>query len=107
MWSVVWGYFSGIMSALSADIVPELSPDKSVVGTRLGMLNGLFGIGCLVSPPIAGAILSAQGSQLNETSGYLGKQLWVASCLTAASFLFVFPLTHLRRERSIGSTIPT
>lgn len=38
----ILGLFSGIMSALFAAVVPSLSPTSSVVGTRLGMLNGLF-----------------------------------------------------------------
>lgn len=41
VWAVAFGYFSGIMSALFAAVVPRLSPTPAVVGTRLGMLSRL------------------------------------------------------------------
>ena len=99
VWAVFWGYFSGVMSACFAAVVPSLSPSPEIVGTRMGMLNGLFGIGCLISPPIDGALLSVQGNHFDKRRTYLDMQMYVGACLTAATLLFIYPLMYARRRR--------
>jgi MFS family permease len=99
VWAVFWGYFSGVMSACFAAVVPSLSPSPDVVGARMGMLNGLFGIGCLISPPIAGALLSVHGANFERRGTYLDMQMYVGTCLTVATLLFIYPLMYVRRQR--------
>lgn len=102
VWAIFWGYFSGIMSACFAAVVPTLSPSPSVVGTRLGMLNGLFGLGCLISSPIAGVLLSTSGKPEDARSAYTGMQAFCGACLAAATVLFIYPMIWIRRKRKEG-----
>ena len=79
VFGVLYGFFSGTFVALGAPIVFSLTEDPSTVGTRLGMLTGMCGIGLLVGNPIAGAILD-QGS-------WVGLQAWAGCVILAAAVL--------------------
>ncbi|KAI5921762.1 MFS general substrate transporter [Camillea tinctor] len=75
---VLYGFSTGAFIGLSATGVVVLSPDKSKIGTRLGMTLCFIGFGVLVSNPIAGAIL---GSDDNWT----GLIAWCGALLAASS----------------------
>ncbi|KAI0137825.1 MFS general substrate transporter [Hypoxylon sp. NC0597] len=77
--SVLYGFFSGSVVTLAPVVLASITDDLSVLGTRLGVVAVLKGIGSLIGPPIAGAILGA-------TESYLGVQLFtgLAISLTAA-----------------------
>ena len=55
--TVVYGFVSAPYVSLPIAIVTSLSPDKSVLGTRLGMSFVFIGLGALIGSPVAGAIL--------------------------------------------------
>ncbi|KAI1446290.1 MFS general substrate transporter [Annulohypoxylon stygium] len=77
--SVLYGFFSGSVVTLAPVVLASITDDLSILGTRLGFVAVLKGIGSLIGPPIAGAILGA-------TNSYLGVQLFtgLAISLTAA-----------------------
>ena len=79
VFSVLYGFFSGTFVSLGAPIVFSLTKDPSTVGTRLGMLTGMCGIGLLVGNPIAGAIL--------DRGSWAGLQAWAGSLILAAAIM--------------------
>jgi len=70
------GVTTGVSSLMSAALL-VISPEISVVGTRLGMSGVLGAFGCLVGPPVAGAI---QGT----SAGYVGLTSFAAAVYLAA-----------------------
>ena len=56
---VMYGFFSGAIVSLPPTALVMLSPDLSVVGTRMGMCFCFAGFGLLIGNPIAGAILDS------------------------------------------------
>lgn len=93
IWLVFYGLVSGIVVTLPAIVLPYICPSMATIGTRLGMVYGVAGIGFLISSPIALA--------LNEgTRPFLGSQLWIgACCLAALAFYSVTFLEALKRRR--------
>jgi MFS family permease len=68
--AVLYGFFSGGVVAFQPVVLTYITDDLSYLGTRLGVLSILKGIGSLAGPPIAGAIVQTAGG------GYLGVQLF-------------------------------
>lgn len=60
VFSVLYGFFSGAIVSLPPTIVALISPDLSLVGTRMGMSFTFAGMGLLIGNPIAGSILNVQ-----------------------------------------------
>jgi len=83
---------TGVSSLVSAALL-QISPDISVVGTRMGMSGVLGGFGCLIGPPVAGAI---QGT----SAGYVGLTTFTAAVyLVAFGVLCVAKVLHKRGIR--------
>jgi MFS family permease len=57
------GFSSGIYIALPPVIFVALTPDKSKIGTRIGMGFAIFGLGVLAGGPGGGGILQRHGEQ--------------------------------------------
>lgn len=77
--TVLYGFMTGAFMGLPAASIVNLSPDKSKIGTRLGMTLAFIGFGMLISNPIAGAILS-------DDENWVGLVVWCGALL-AASFI--------------------
>lgn len=54
---VFYGFFSGPFISIAGPAIVTLSPNLSILGTRMGMTFTFIGFGVLVGSPIAGAIL--------------------------------------------------
>ncbi|KAL7931653.1 major facilitator superfamily domain-containing protein [Trichoderma chlorosporum] len=78
--AVLYGFWSGSVVALGSVVLTSITPDMSRLGTRLGMVSILKGIGSLIGPPISGAILSSTGK-------YIGIQLLAACGIMLTSLL--------------------
>lgn len=78
--TAIYGFISGPFVSLPIPVVASVSPDKSVLGTRLGMSFAFIGLGVLIGEPAAGAIL---GSQDNWT----GMIVWCGVMLIASSII--------------------
>lgn len=63
MLAVLIGFFSGIYIALPPVIFVALTPDKSKIGTRIGMGFAILGFGVLAGGPGGGGILQRHGEQ--------------------------------------------
>lgn len=78
---ILYGFHVGGLIVLIPPCVRYICPDPDVLGARLGLIEAFQGVGFLVGPPIAGAIL---GTSL----GYLGVSLF-CGILYFALFLAV------------------
>ncbi|PKS05115.1 hypothetical protein jhhlp_008482 [Lomentospora prolificans] len=95
--SVLYGFTSGGVVALGAVVLTTVTTDMSRLGTRLGMVSVLKGIGSLIGPPISGAILDASGS-------FLGVQLFSGfGIMLTALFSIALQFTVSRRLAKILS----
>jgi len=92
--AVLYGIFSGGVVSLAPVVLAQITSDLSRLGTRLGVVSILKGIGSLGGPPIAGAILDATGK-------YLGVQLFggFALMFTAAFSLALWVVIERRAAR--------
>ena len=81
----VFTCFYGLMSAAFQGIVPStvasLTPNLSMVGTRLGMAFSTLSFAALTGPPLGGALQSAMGGS------YVGASIWAATSMLIAAFL--------------------
>lgn len=96
--AVMWGLFSGGFVALANVVLTGITPDLSRLGTRLGMVAIIKGIGSLIGPPISGAILDI-------SSRYLGVQLFSASGMLVNALLMVFLRVILTRQDFFNAEI--
>ncbi|KAJ1559893.1 hypothetical protein HK405_008954, partial [Cladochytrium tenue] len=67
----IYGFFSGVMIALPIVCLVRLTPDKTKIGTRLGMGIGLASLGMLVGRPGAGAVLGSDPDNLRWTDTWI------------------------------------
>jgi MFS family permease len=58
---ILFGFFSGSFVSLQPSILVFLSPNRGIIGTRMGMSFTILAISLLIGTPIAGAILDAAG----------------------------------------------
>jgi MFS family permease len=91
----LYGYASGAIVSLPATIVVRLTPDMSVVGTRMGMSFIFAGFGILIGNPVAGALLDL------ERGVFWKGQLFSAVMVIVGSVLFVV-LRLLKRKQGDG-----
>ena len=73
---VLYGFFTGTFVSLPGPTVASLSPNLAFLGGRMSMAFMSAGIGLLVGPPVAGAIL-ASGNGHNWTM----LQVWSGALL--------------------------
>lgn len=94
--SVLYGFSSGSLVTLAPVVLASITDDLSILGTRLGLVAVLKGIGSLIGPPVAGAIL-------NHTGSYLGVQLFVGLAISLTA-LFAIQLRILVFNREKGQS---
>lgn len=83
--ALLFGFFSGIFIALPPVLFFQLTQNKAVVGTRVGMGFAFIGVGVLAGGPGAGAILGTDSADLDwvGTWVYAGVAVLVASAVFA------------------------
>lgn len=59
--SLLYGFFSGSCVSMIPALGVMITPDRSLIGTRIGMACATIGLGMLGGTPIAGAILKHHG----------------------------------------------
>lgn len=82
--ALCFGFFSGIFIALPPVLFFQLTQNKAVVGTRVGMGFAFLGAGVLAGGPGGGAILGTMGDDLDWT----GTWIYAGVTVLAASVVF-------------------
>lgn len=59
--NLLYGFFSGAFVSLPPTIIVHLSPNRGLIGTRMGMCFMIISIGILIGTPISGQILAKDG----------------------------------------------
>jgi MFS family permease len=80
---ILYGFFTGSFVSLPPTAIVTLSPRLEIVGTRMGMVFSVCGLGLLIGNPVGGAILGAGDN-------FLGLQLFCA-CTIVASAAILYP----------------
>lgn len=83
--ALFYGFFSGTFVSLPPSIFVHLSPNRGVIGTRMGMGFTFTAIGVLIGTPIAGVIL---GPPNQANPNFLG--IWAfGGALTAGGCILL------------------
>ena len=82
VFSVVYGFFTGAITTVTAVVDTALCPSLDVVGVRMGMLLLPWALGLLVGEPIGGAILSS-------SNDWKGLQIFTGTVLGAAVLIAI------------------
>lgn len=64
VFSILYGFISGLYLTLPAFTVMSLSPDLGVVGVRMGMSFAIGAVGLLIGTPIASAVVKSSWVEL-------------------------------------------
>ena len=91
---VFYGLFSGGIVSLPSTVIATLSPDMSVVGTRMGMSFTFAGFGLLIGNPIAGAILNVAEGKFHGAQAFSA-----ATIMGGALLILVIRLMRWRTHR--------
>ena len=93
--AVLYGIASGALVSVTPTATVSLTPDLSIVGTRLGMQFFLTGIACVVGPPIAGAIIgSGEDTAWVGAIGYSAAGLFLGAMVLLACKYTQYRRTH-------------
>lgn len=85
--AALYGFFSGTFVSLPPAVFVELSPNRGLIGTRMGMGFAFISIGVLIGSPISGAVLDSYG--FKTLWGFSG-----AFPLSAGLIWFVSKMAH-------------
>lgn len=97
VWVVFYGIAAGaIQSLFPAGLTSLNTKDLSKAGVRMGMIFTLNSLATLTGPPIAGALVSADGGR------YLGAQMFIGSVLLIGSCFLICAKVALGRETGKG-----
>lgn len=99
--SVLWGFFSAGLVTLPGSCFPNICPDLSLLGTRLGMSWGFCSVASLIGAPIAGALLRTSiSSNGTPVISFLGVQVWSGVFLLLGSaWLVVLWIATVRQQK--------
>ena len=97
------GFFSAGLVTLPGSCFPNICPDLSLLGTRLGMSWGVSSIATLIGAPIAGALLTTSvAKDGKESINFLGVQIWSGVCLLLGSAVLVLLWIMTVRKQKKG-----
>ncbi|KAH8732001.1 major facilitator superfamily domain-containing protein [Phaeosphaeriaceae sp. PMI808] len=83
-WAVSYGFFVAGFQGMFPAVLTSLTKDMSRVGTRNGMGLAIIGLGTLIGPPIAGALIQSFGGR------YLIAQMFGGVTVFLGSVVLVF-----------------
>ncbi|KAH7250789.1 major facilitator superfamily domain-containing protein [Fusarium solani] len=83
VFAVLFGFVSGAIVSLPPTVVVRMTPDVSVIGTRMGMCFTFAGFGLLIGNPIAGSLLNL------ERDLFWHAQIFSATLLAAGCICFI------------------
>ncbi|KAF5006895.1 hypothetical protein FDECE_6754 [Fusarium decemcellulare] len=87
VWAVLIALFMGPLSVIYPILVPRLSPNKELVGTRMGISSAAAALGTLVGFPVTSALNDI------EAGIFWKSQVFSGCCMLSGAVLMVFTLT--------------
>lgn len=84
VWAVLIALFMGPLAVLYPIIVPHLSPDKDLVGTRIGISSAAAALGTLVGFPVTSALNDI------ESGIFWKSQALNACCMFGGAVLMIY-----------------
>src|ERR1700753_2163686 len=94
IWLICYGFASGMIVILPVIVLPYICPNLAVIGTRIGIVYSVGGIGFLISTPIALALNA-------NTKSFLGSQLWIGACCFVATAFYIVAAVEVRKRRRL------
>ncbi|KAL2800525.1 putative monocarboxylate permease [Aspergillus keveii] len=91
VWAVLIALFMGPLAVLYPIIVPHLSPDKDLVGTRIGISSAAAALGTLVGFPVTSALNEI------EQGVFWKSQCLNGCCMLAGATLMVYVYHKMSR----------
>lgn len=89
--AILFGFFSGVFIALPPVVYVSLTPDRTRIGTRMGMGFAIMGFGTLLGGPAGGAILGQTVGHLHWTA------LWCYAGATGIASGVLFTILRIWR----------
>ncbi|KAF7594167.1 hypothetical protein BBP40_010016 [Aspergillus hancockii] len=83
--AVVYGFFGGSIQSLFPAASSSLTTDLSKAGVRIGMVFSIVSLASLTGPPIAGALVDANGGQYLYAQVFGGSSMMLGCLLLAAA----------------------
>ncbi|KAF3919863.1 hypothetical protein ABW21_db0200667 [Orbilia brochopaga] len=82
---VLYGFFSGVFISLPPASVASITPDVTFFGVRMGMMFSIASVGSLTGTPISGALIHAQGGNLDTARVWSGCIMLFSAALIIAA----------------------
>ncbi|KAI0398138.1 major facilitator superfamily domain-containing protein [Xylariaceae sp. FL0594] len=87
--SVLYGLFSGGLISLQSACIAQISPNKAIIGVKIGIMMAVCSVGVLIGNPIAGILLDRAGGEFTTVIIFAGVTLSFGSFLFLLSRLVV------------------
>ncbi|KAH6893529.1 putative monocarboxylate permease [Thelonectria olida] len=84
VWAVLIALFMGPLAVIYPIIVPHLSPDKDLVGTRMGISSAAAALGTLIGFPVTSALNDI------ETGIFWKSQVFNGCCMLIGAILMIY-----------------
>jgi MFS family permease len=81
--AIVYGFFGGSIQSLFPAALSSLTTDLNKAGVRIGMIFSIVSLASLTGPPIAGALIDANGGQ------YLYAQIFGGTSMMLGCMLLI------------------
>lgn len=91
VWAVLIALFMGPLAVVYPIIVPHLTPDKDLVGTRMGISSAAAALGTLIGFPVTSALNNL------ETETFWKSQVFNGCCMLGGAILMVCVSYKMRR----------
>ncbi|KAM0413625.1 hypothetical protein ACHAPD_006863 [Fusarium lateritium] len=93
VWAVLIALFMGPLSVIYPILVPRLSPNPELVGTRMGISSAAAALGTLIGFPVTSALNDI------EAGSFWKSQVFNGCCMLAGSVLMIY--VHFKTTKSL------
>ncbi|KAK1849847.1 riboflavin transporter MCH5 [Colletotrichum chrysophilum] len=98
VWTAFYSMSVGGVQSLFPAAVTSLSPDRSKLGSQMGIISSAVGVRALIGPPISGQLISISGGS------YVPAQVFAGSAFAAGCGL-MFQAREVRRKKRSGQLL--